>query len=529
MIQADFLLSASREEIDASSPWNKALLENIPEAFRQAVDDFNSGDFRYTWIKSLQARSPFLDFFSSLEEAIVQALSASPIIESQSGELMVPSKLRTVPVFMLGDDERPFVPTELFGSKYISPKYPLEQNRAVLSSLGVKDVTPEELVDDLQIFIKSSPEIFQSMSRIWHSRLCKLLCQFSDSNATMKDKVAELEIIPLRGGQWASSSQNILYISDEKNNDLQIPNGISMMEIDLEAASDPSRRNLFMLLGARMWTKAKVCQAIISKHTSTSFDPFLLPREDLMSHVMFLFHAECTRAKPKCLWLATESGAVNASFDTYIDSDKSNSASTLFGQDRKLFSFIHDDYMAVPLDRQPELRDWMVANLGVAEFPRLVPHNDSNPRLSEDFRFLLNNSDYLSVLLLLRDNWDHYAKWITQEKKSTMEFTLQVREAIGNISVSCRGGGSAKLRDTLLPTPNMEAASFAPLPFLDIPDPEHHQWRQLSHFGVARTAGLGPFIKYLEILKDSDTTLEKASELYKQIYTQCSLDPSLIP
>ena len=241
MIQADFLLSASREEIDASSPWNKALLENIPEAFRQAVDDFNPGDLRYTWIKSFQARSPFLDFFSSLEEAIVQALSASPIIESQSGELMAPSKLRMVPVFMLGDDERPFVPTEFFGSKYISPKYPLEQNRAVLSSLGVKDVTPEELVDDLQIFIKSSPEIFQSMSRIWHSRLCKLLCQFSDSNATVKDKVAELEIIPLRGGQWASSSQNILYISDEKNNDLQTPNGISMTEIDFEAASDPSR------------------------------------------------------------------------------------------------------------------------------------------------------------------------------------------------------------------------------------------------------------------------------------------------
>ena len=43
------------------------------------------------------------------------------------------------------------------------------------------------------------------------------------------------------------------------------------------------------------------------------------------------------------------------------------------------------------------------------------------------------------------------------------------------------------------------------------------------------TAGIGPFIKYLEILKDSDSNLQKASELYKQIYTQCNLDPSLIP
>jgi hypothetical protein len=528
LIQADFLLSASREEIDASSLWNRALLENIPEAFRQAVNDFNCGDLRYTWIKSLQARSPFVDFFSSLEESTLQVLSASPIIESQSGELMVPSNLRTVPISMLGDDGQPIVPTELFGSKYISPKYPIETNRTVLLSLGIKDVTPEEFVDDLQIFITSSPQIFRSMPLIWHSRLCKILSQFSDSNTTVKDKVAELEIIPLRSGAWTSSSQNTLYFSDERNDDLQIPNGISMMEIDSEAASDASRRNLFMLLGARVWTKGKVCQAIISKHTSTSFNPFLLSQEDLISHVMFLFYAECTRTKPKCLWLVTESGAVKTSFDTYIDSSESNSASILFGQDRKSFSFIHGDYMTVPLDRQSELRDWMVANIGVAILPRLVLQTDSAPSFSEDFQYLLNHSNYASVLILLRDNWDHYAKWIIQ-KKTHMELTRQVREAVGNLSVSCRGGGSAKLKDTLLPTPNMEATSFATLPFLEIPDPEHHQWRELSHFGVAKTAGLGPFIKCLEILKDSDPSLDKASELYKHIYTQCSLDSSLIP
>ncbi|CZR50455.1 uncharacterized protein PAC_00327 [Phialocephala subalpina] len=499
LIQADFLLSASREEIDASSPWNQVLLENTPKAFRKAVGDFNSGDLRYTWIKFLQKRSPFSGFFSSLEESIVQALSDSPILESQSGELMVPSKLRTVPAAVLGDDEQPFVPTDLSGSKYISPKYSLEKHRAELSLLGVKDVTREEFVDDLEMFIKSSPERFQNMPQIWHSRLCKLLYQFSDGNATVKEKAVELEIIPLSGGKWISSSKQVLYFSDEKNKDVQIPNGIEMKEINFEAASDHSRRNLYTLLGARVWTNEKVCQAIISTHSSSSFLPMLLSLEDLISHAMFLFHANWTRISPGCLWLLTESGAVKPSFDAYIDSDKTGSASTLFGQDRKLFSFIHSDYsMKVALDRQSQLRDWMVANLGVAEFPRLV------------------------------DNWDHYAKWITQEKKSTMECTRQVRQAIGNMSVSCKGGGSAKLRETILPTPNTDATSLASISFLEIPDPQHPQWKKLSHFGVVVTAGIGPFIKYLEILKNSDSTLEKTSELYKQIYTQCNLDPSLI-
>jgi hypothetical protein len=65
--------------------------------------------------------------------------------------------------------------------------------------------------------------------------------------------------------------------------------------------------------------------------------------------------------------------------------------------------------------------------------------------------------------------------------------------------------------------------------FLEIPEPEHPQWRQLRHFGVLVTPGIGPFIKYLEILKESGGTSKEASELYKQLHTQCNLDPTLIP
>jgi hypothetical protein len=49
LIQADFLLIASREEVD-SSDWNRGLLQHIPNAFRRAVEAFNSGDLRYTWM-----------------------------------------------------------------------------------------------------------------------------------------------------------------------------------------------------------------------------------------------------------------------------------------------------------------------------------------------------------------------------------------------------------------------------------------------------------------------------------------------
>jgi hypothetical protein len=453
---------------------------------------------------------------------------------------MAPSKLRMVPVTMLGDDEQPFIPTELARSKYISPKYPYEKHRAELFWLGVKELTPEELIEDMEIFIESSPEEFQSMSQIWHSRLCKLLQKIAEDQPTLFRKVAGLKVIPLRGGRWVSSTQEIMYFSEStsaRNNDIGIPNGLSITEVDGEAASDRLRRSLFVYLGARTWTTEIVCQDIISTHASSSFAPGRLPREDLVSHIMFLFHAGWRphsgwtplRVNSTCLWLSTESGSAKVSNETYIDSDRAGSASSCFGRNRGRFSFIHADYMKVPPERQPQLRDWMVANLGVAELPRLVTHSASTFCFSEDFRFLLENSGYLSVLLLLRDCWDHYSKWITEDNDSDLENSKQqVRDAIGNISVSCKGGGSARLRDTMLPTHSMEATYLASLSFIEIPDPENSQWRQLSHFGVVVTAGLIPFMKCLEIRKESESTLEKVSELYKQIYIQCNLDRSLI-
>lgn len=534
MIQADFLLIASREDIDSSSSWNQELLRNIPNAFLQAVNDFNSGDLRYTWIKFLQKRSPLPDFFSSLEAAIIQELADSPIIESQSGELMAPSKLRMVPVTMLGDHEQPFIPTELARSKYISPRYPHKKHRAELVWLGVKELTPEEFIEDLEIFIESSPEEFQSMSRIWHSRLSKLLRKIAKDQPTLVGKVTELKVIPLTCGRWVSSTQGNMYFSEStsaRSKAIRIPNGISITEIDCEAASDRLRRSLFVFLRARMWTTEIVCQEIISTHASSSFDPERLPREDLVSHLMFLFNAGWTSFfdRSAYLWLSTETGSARVSNETYIDSDKVGSASSYFERNRTSFPFIHGDYMNVPPERQPQLRDWMVANLGVAELPRLVAHRASTFWFSDDFRFLLENSCYVSVLLLLRDCWDHYAKWIIQGNDSDLEnCKQQVRDAIGSILVSCKGGGSARLRDTTLPTHNMEATNLASQSFIEIPDPENSQWRQLSHFGVVVTAVIGPFIKCLEILKESESTLEKASELYKQIYFQCNLDRSLI-
>jgi hypothetical protein len=53
--------------------------------------------------------------------------------------------------------------------------------------------------------------------------------------------------------------------------------------------------------------------------------------------------------------------------------------------------------------------------------------------------------------------------------------------------------------------------------FLDVPEPEDPRWKYLSRFGVVVESGAGPFIQCLWQLKVSRASINKVSELYKQI------------
>jgi hypothetical protein len=512
------------------------------------VDTFNSGNLRYTWIRFLEKRSPFSDFFSSLEESIIRVLADAPIIESHAGELTPPSKLKMLGVKALGHFGEQFDPTEIARTKYVSSKYSYSRYHAELSWLGVEEVTPREFIQDLGIFIESSPQEFQNMPETWHSDLSKIIQHLIVSLPTLRELIEKMKMVPLKNGQWVSSSQRSLYFADivpDSAETLKVPNGILIAEIDPRAVSNIARRNLFTSMGARPWTNENVCRSITSIHASFSFLPQTLAREDLVSHLMFLFRTgwtdmprwTATNANPISLWLSTESGSVRRSDEIYIRSDRAGAVSRCLEQHRDRLPFLHDDYLRlVPQERQQQLREWMIANLGVAEYPRLIATTPSTVVLSEDFRFLLDNSDYLSILLLLIDCWEFYATWIVQDWKlpDRRDCKQLVKEAIGNMSVSCKGGVSARLKDTVLPRHEVVAGIMtsksleSSLSFIDLPDPENPKWKELGHFGVVVNLGMDYFINCLDILKASGATLEATSELYMQIYHQCNFDLSLV-
>ncbi|KAF2119069.1 hypothetical protein BDV96DRAFT_643225 [Lophiotrema nucula] len=229
LLQADFVLIASREDIDSSSPWNNNLLGLIPKVFHGAVKEFNKGSFRYSWLPYLPTRPSVADFFQSLEQEIVRILSNSPILESFAGVLTPPRELIYVPERLSDENRVPLVLTPTTSSIYVSSKYS-SNDLYRLQQLGVTSLSTEKYIIDLDNFISEYPDDFKNKPQHWHSRLAEVLMMSIARSKNYQDVVSALHIVPLRDGRWvASKDENLLFPSRSKP--LIIPNGIDVVEI----------------------------------------------------------------------------------------------------------------------------------------------------------------------------------------------------------------------------------------------------------------------------------------------------------
>jgi hypothetical protein len=98
LIQADFVLTANREDIDSGSSWNQELRKNVSKAFVQAVHCCIENHFRYSWLKFLPMVSKDSFFTTLQEETATQLLvSSEAVLESEGGKMVAPTSLTYVP------------------------------------------------------------------------------------------------------------------------------------------------------------------------------------------------------------------------------------------------------------------------------------------------------------------------------------------------------------------------------------------------------------------------------------------------
>ncbi|KAI8725563.1 HET domain-containing protein [Fusarium sp. LHS14.1] len=552
IIQADFLLTASREDIDNSSDWNIKLLDELPEAMLTAIKRFNSRRLYDAWLPYLIFDHNQPGFFESLGEDILSFLSKQPILKSITGDLKPPSELTRIPLSLADTDGSSMIPRSFCPYTLVSSELSSKFTDA-LDGLEVKTLSSDEFLSEISYFISRFSTVFQSQPAYWHSRLASILLRLCGS-PEFKTQIAELPIVLLQDGRWVTPNAGQLLLPLRSSVGL-VPKGISGMEVHRDVADDPSRLRLIQEFGARESGLRMVCDIITKAHEDMTLAPQDVDTDELVSHIVFLYRAQWVRTSVSTkIWFVAEDGSRDRGHRMYVDSNSEFSAGAVFfGNHRAKFHFLHDKYdLAFSRIRSNEnpthWKKWIRENFGIAHLPRLastISEDRQSFILSRDFKYLMDHQSSKIVLGVLKHNWSHYSRWIQdaptdateKDKKRSKE---KLRFEFSSWRVQCRGGPYVHfpLRKTCLPRKNVlvglglwghasgmqgHAQGY---PLLEISDPEDSGWDFLQHFDVVTELKPVHFINRLMDLRRSDTTRAAVSVLYDQIVA-CAEDSQI--
>ncbi|KAH7337370.1 hypothetical protein BKA66DRAFT_448585 [Pyrenochaeta sp. MPI-SDFR-AT-0127] len=364
LVQADFLLTASREDVESTLPWNRTIRNALAEAFLQSMHHFNHGQPKYIWPYYLPSRSTAQSsFFEPAIASILTQLRESPVLESCAGTMAKASSLTHVPSDLCSEDGVPFALCSLTESRYLSLKYPAWVIEAT-TSIGVSKLSPRQFLEELTSLIAHYSDSFRARPTQWHSQLANTLVKLS-TDAELMSLIQDICVIPLQDSSWTSARGHSIFFAKGETS-LEIPSGIRVLIVDSDAEHDPNRRTIFTSLGVKAWEASEICHLILKVHESPTFDPTSLTVSQLVSHALFLHQASWQPPKTADLWFAT-----------IMEPD--SSAARIFAQLQKRFAVIHNDYLDASA-HEAEWPNWLVSNLGLSRVPRLITPNQRGSR-----------------------------------------------------------------------------------------------------------------------------------------------------
>ncbi|KAH8691711.1 hypothetical protein GQ44DRAFT_636227 [Phaeosphaeriaceae sp. PMI808] len=404
ILQADFLLVASREDID-KSPWNEDLLAGVPKALLVAIEAFNETQLRYSWLPYVPLGPYQADLFGNLQAESIKLLSKMPILESEEEELAPPS------------------------------------------DLGVATYSKKMFLDDLSAFISTSECEFQRMSPAWHSQVAKILAELilerTDNNLKI---ISGLKLIHLCNDRWIAPNQGTIVLP-AKPTTLSLPKGLDVFEVHGDVEQYKSRVQLLRLLGVEQYDRRKICDIIVQTHSNSTDGLEHVLRKDLISHIAFLRRADwMPEAGTKSnLWFETEDESRHRGSSVYMDTDEPHSATDIFKGNQ-----YDTDWCS-----------WLAKNLDLTLLPRMALVSKApadNFTLAPDFQVLIDTYPPLTVLLLLRERWEDYKKWVVEttdshrnEVRGSAASRQRMKATLSSLKVPCQGGTEAMLRQTFLP------------------------------------------------------------------------------
>ena len=521
LIQADFMLQASREEVMVDSAWNRAIIGHVAQAFCNAMLNFCQGDVhRYDWVKYLPVGSAFSmnPLWSDLSSKVVDLLKEQNILWNEPGDLILedlhqPRNVLLLPSeFIDGEGSPLFIDRPGVNARYLSLAYESDEIKMLQTAFNIPEI------DDLQIFYIIREDLRSPGSKLmdpetdsdWHTKVADLIINIMDRSPVIKNKIKdELALIPLSNEQWVTAARYDLVFPARAGP--AIPSDL-LVTIQPRAAENASRREMFRLLGARGCRRGEVIDLL--------WDSYAQNREGAASlsvskeHLRFLFwHANIDDTRFSRLWIYDHTlHHVKPHYkDIYMPSDDEYGPKELLrsvpdprNPSRTVpecpVSFVHDEYLSLFAIRG-RLHDmlwseWLENVLLVRSVPRLKHGAGS---LSQEIRHIIRYRPE-KIVGTLKKYWRKY--------EHDMAPGSSIVDTISQSEVTCLDAPSTLMSKTYFPQPALIQRSqrlgitggfaFLSIPNLPAEGSAHENWRFLQRFGVTFEENMQFYVRILQ-------------------------------
>ncbi|TYK17415.1 DUF3883 domain-containing protein [Cucumis melo var. makuwa] len=236
IIQGDFVLPSSREEVDGDSPWNQWLLSEFPALFVSAVESFCSLPcFESCPGKAISAYMSYIPligevhgFFSSLPRLIISKLRMSNclLLEGKESEWAPPCKVlrgwNEQALTLLPDN----LLREHLGLGFLHKDIILSDSLA--RALGIEEYGPKILVQFMSSLCQKYNSL-KSMGLVWlgsclnvlHNMLLQSSGQTTlelERNADLIRSLQKVPLIPLSDGTCSSVAEGTIWLHSDSSN-----------------------------------------------------------------------------------------------------------------------------------------------------------------------------------------------------------------------------------------------------------------------------------------------------------------------
>jgi len=228
IIQADFLLPITREDIIKDNKWNIWLRDTVGKVFLEALSKFkNDEKLKYSFYDYLSFEEVKDEFFLPLVNQIYESLKKEECILTDTEQWRKPSEV------LIGDEKiKELIPNEdlqrFLGKEYMSQK--IKAKKSVLNKLGVREFSIDDLIKCLE-----NTEWIKTRENEWFVKLYAYL-NYKKLSYTELEKIRSSKIIKLENEELTSIKEGTIFFFLEKKVMYGFENELRVIKKDIMKA-----------------------------------------------------------------------------------------------------------------------------------------------------------------------------------------------------------------------------------------------------------------------------------------------------